>query len=136
MPIEWNDKLSVGNEQIDEDHKHLIKLINAYEKAVASQNYKMLGPAFASLEAYANEHFEREERIMEAVHFPGRRPHRDVHKNLLRTVKKKHAEIESNADVNIDKLTDFLREWLLGHVIKEDMQLKPYLSGGRSDDLI
>ena len=131
MAIEWNEKLSVGNDQIDSDHKHLIKLINAYELAVSTNNIKILGHAFASLEDYANEHFGREEKIMEAVHYPNRRPHRDAHKQLLKSVQEKHKEIEDSADIDVDGLSKFLRTWLIDHVIKEDMQIKPYLMGGR-----
>lgn len=133
MTIEWNDKLSVGNDQIDEDHKHLIKLINAYELAVSKNNLKILGHAFASLESYAHEHFEREERIMDAVHYPNRRSHREEHKRLLQVVEKKHTQIEASQKVDIDELSQFLRSWLLDHVIKEDMQIKSYLMGGRND---
>ena len=132
MTIEWNDKLSVGNETIDDDHKHLIKLINAYERAVSQNNIKILGLAFGSLEDYAVAHFEREEKIMDAVHFPKRRPHREVHKQLLETVKKKHEAIEQGESIDIDELSAFLRSWLVDHVIKEDMQMKSYLMGGRA----
>ena len=131
MTIEWNEKLAIGNADIDADHQHLIKLINAYERAVASENLKLLGPAFQSLEDYAIEHFEREERLMNAVHYPNRRPHRMAHQELLKLVRKKHEEISSGAKVDIDKLSKFLRDWLIDHVVREDMQLKPYVMGGR-----
>ncbi len=134
MTIEWNDKLSVGNETIDDDHKHLIKLINAYELAVSQKNIKILRYAFGSLADYALAHFEREEKIMDAIHYPNRRPHREVHKRLLETVKKKHEEIVQATHLNIDDLSAFLRSWLIDHVIKEDMQIKSYLMGGRANE--
>jgi hemerythrin len=134
MTIDWNDKLAIGNETIDDDHKHLIQLINAYELAVSKNNLKVLGLAFASLEDYANEHFSREEKIMEAVHYPHRRSHREEHKKLLQDVHKKHEElVKGSESVDVEGLSAFLRNWLIGHVIKEDMQLKPFVMGGRKD---
>ncbi|WP_170826921.1 bacteriohemerythrin [Magnetovibrio blakemorei] len=132
MTIEWNDKLSVGNEAIDEDHKHLVKLINAYEKAVSENNLKVLGLAFTALEKYAHEHFEREEKIQQAVHYPHRNSHREAHKALLQAVEAKHKQIENHEKINIEELSSFLRSWLIDHVVKEDMKLKPYLTGGRT----
>jgi len=133
MAIEWNDKLSVGNDVIDDDHKHLIKLINAYEMAVSKGNLKLLGPAFESLEKYANEHFEREEKLMSAVFFPHRRDHREKHKKLLKLVHEKHQEVETSEDIDVSSLSAFLRSWLIDHVLKEDMQFKPYVVGDRKD---
>lgn len=133
--IEWTDKLSIGNEAIDNDHKHLIKLINAYERVVSKGNYNLLGPAFDSLEQYANEHFLREETLMEAVHYPHRARHRDAHNELLKTVRDMHKRIDEHKDVHIDELSAFLHDWLVDHVIKEDMLLKPHIQGGRHDSL-
>ncbi len=135
MAIEWTDKLSIGNEMIDNDHKHLIKLINAYEMVISQKKFEMLAPAFDSLETYANEHFVREEMLMDAVHYPHRRSHRDAHNELLKSVREKHRDIDAHKNIDIDELSEFLRAWLLDHVIKEDMQLKPYLVGGRDDEL-
>jgi len=135
MAIEWNDKLSVGNEFIDDDHKHLIKLINAYEMAISTGNLKLLGPAFEALERYANEHFQREENLMEAVFFPGLREHRDKHKLLLKGVQEKHKEVQKGGDIDLAVLSAFLRSWLIDHVVKEDMQYKPHVIGKRTDRL-
>ena len=133
--IEWTDKLSVGNEAIDNDHKHLIKLINAYARVVGNKNYDLLGPAFDSLEEYANEHFIREETLMEAVHYPHRASHRDAHNELLKSVREMHQQIDEHKNVHVDELSAFLHDWLIEHVVKEDMQLKPYVTGGRHDKL-
>lgn len=106
MSIEWNDKLSVGNDLIDEDHQHLIKLINAYEMAVSQDNLKVLGLAFESLEKYANEHFEREEKLMAAVYYPQRRDHAAKHKELLKMVQEKHNEVEQG-EIDVPALSAF-----------------------------
>lgn len=133
MSIHWNDKLSVGNDLIDADHKRLIELINKYEEAVSKKNINILDHAFQGLEDYTNEHFEREEGIMEAVHYPGRRIHADAHRDLIQQVQDKHAQIRQHKNIDIKELSEFLRSWLVDHVLKEDMKIKEYLMGGRHD---
>ena len=133
MPIEWTDKISVGNPAIDDDHKHLIDLINEYEEAVSKKDIRILDHAFAGLEKYAEEHFEREELMMEAMHFPHRRKHQEAHRELIRQVQDKHAQIRQHKHIDIKELSEFLRHWLIDHVLKEDMQIKSYVKGGRTD---
>jgi len=133
MSIKWREQLAVGNAVIDDDHKELIKLINEYEEAVAKKDLKILDHAFEGLEKYTHEHFEREENLMSAIHFPERRRHQDVHRQLLYTVREKHDQIREHKNINIAELSEFLRAWLVEHVLKEDMKFKPYLMGHRTD---
>ena len=129
MTIAWDAKLAIGDESIDNDHKQLISLINAYENAVAKKDIRLLDEAFAGLEVYAREHFEREEKLMEAVFFPQRRPHKESHQALLWAVQDKHKQVRLHQNINLKELSEFLRHWLIDHVLKEDMQLKTYLAG-------
>jgi len=69
---------------------------------------------------------------MSAVHFPERRQHRDVHQKLLYSVREKHGQIREHKNINIAELSEFLRTWLVDHVLKEDMKLRPYLTGHRT----
>lgn len=130
MTIEWRDSLSVGNEFIDDDHKRLIELINLYEKAVSQHNPAILEEAFRGLFEYAHTHFKREEKMMEAVHFPHRNSHKELHAKLIGSIDDFHQSIvDKNRKINIGAVNSFLHDWLIDHVIKEDMKLEPYIKG-------
>ncbi len=131
MTIQWRDSLSVGNDFIDEDHKHLLVLINQYEIAVQQKNPGILEDAFNGLVEYAHSHFEREQNLMEAVHFPERRSHAEVHTKLLETMDDFHKNLKTKNSVDIGKVSKFLHDWIIDHVLNEDMKLKPYVKGER-----
>ena len=129
MSIHWNPNLSVGNDRIDNDHKHLIELINLAERALEAKNKNLLSNQLGLLEHYADIHFKSEERIAEAVQFPMCEHIHLSHLDLRRVLQACKHKVD-NAVWN-DKLADdelkLLRTWLIDHVIKEDLKMKPYL---------
>ncbi len=131
MPIEWRDSLSVGNDLIDEDHKQLLVLISQYEIAVSLKDPGILQDAFDGLVEYAHTHFEREQNLMEAVHYPDRRRHADQHVSLITAMDDFHKKLIKKKSIDINKVNKFLRNWILDHVLEEDMKLGPYVKGQR-----
>ena len=129
--LEWREELAVGDPVIDDDHKHLIKLVNAYEGAITERNPRQLKNALDGLVTYAKEHFEREENVMLAVHFPHRISHMQQHEELLIKIQKFHDEMMKAHALDIEEVSRFLHDWLVEHVVKEDLQLRPYRTGGR-----
>lgn len=131
MTLEWREQLSVGNGVIDGDHKHLIALVNSTEVALNARDWDALSGALEQLDLYAREHFTREERIAQAAGYPNcvhlQQEHVLLRKELMRA---KH-ELESMrgewSEAAIKNFTHLLRRWLVDHVIREDMLLKPLL---------
>lgn len=131
MAIEWRDELSVGDATIDDDHKGLIRLINQYEQVIAEHDARLLKETFKSLSDYAAAHFEREEKLMEAVCFPERRTHGDKHADLMRQVQDFHYQILCGEKLHVAEISRFLHDWLVNHVIQEDLKLGAYVLGRR-----
>ncbi len=134
MAILWRDEMSVGDELIDSDHRYLICMINTVELAmVTREDNNTLTVALDQLEYYTQVHFQHEEELLEKINYPQYFNHRKSHMDLvkqLKDIKKKMFELRVNSDHYNDKLTDlvdFLRKWLLDHVIKEDLLMKPYI---------
>jgi hemerythrin len=67
MSLMWREQLSVGNVVIDNDHKHLIDIINRVEESLVAKNRTGLLAALESLSKYSQEHFVREEKIAKAA---------------------------------------------------------------------
>lgn len=131
MAIEWRDELSIGDATIDDDHKGLIRLINQYERAIAKHDARLLKETFKGLSDYAAAHFEREEKLMEAVYFPERRTHGDKHADLMRQVQDFHYQVLCGEKLHVDEISRFLHDWLVNHIIHEDLKLGAHVLGRR-----
>lgn len=134
MPITWRDEMSIDGGVIDNDHKSLIGLINDVEYIQAGPGLpKQVTVILTRLAAYAQAHFEREERLQSAVGYPLRDPHHFRHMALMHELDAMHAEWQiARAPKDMVafhvRLCDFLRHWLMSHVIKDDLPMRPYVA--------
>ena len=116
--IQWTEAMSVGVEELDNDHKHLIHLINAL-------HYSDTGfvELFNELLDYVGGHFEREETHLESLGYPGLEGHRgqhDVFSDQVSAMLKQY-RVEGFADTD-QRVADFLWTWLKGHILIEDLK--------------
>jgi len=130
MPIRWRKQMSVGNLIIDLDHRYLLSLVNQVEYALRhpeeSDNLKM---ALDQLADYAAEHFAREEKLQLRIQFRGYMPHKMAHQALMERLTQITDDILSEKDPERlkerrEQIVPLLRDWLLDHVLKEDMKMK------------
>lgn len=129
MGIHWQDQLSVGNDSIDNDHKHLIELINDVQRALEGKDTNHLANLLRDLIHYSSVHFESEEKIAKAVGFPDSERIHQSHGELAQSL----LECQDNlahrwSDELAKEVAALLRTWLIDHVIKEDLRMKPYLT--------
>ena len=133
MAIIWRKGMSVNNDIIDHDHHFLINFINTVELLLKSPDEKdMLLEVFDQLYDYTSKHFRREEMIQRKIEYPKSLHHKNAHVALLESLRKTQKEIEQTHSFEeiqskSDDVINFLRSWLVDHILKEDMQLKPYL---------
>jgi hemerythrin len=131
MSLEWREQLSVGNEVIDSDHKRLIGLINSVELALNEKSWDALSGALEQLSQYGQDHFAREEKIAQAAGYAKCIRLRQEHVFLIKDLARAKSELEGMqgewSETTIKHFTNLLRRWLIDHVIKEDMLLKPVL---------
>jgi len=130
MPIRWRKQMSVGNLIIDLDHRYLLSLVNQVEYALRHpEESDHLQMALDQLSEYAREHFAREEKLQLRIQFRGYMPHKLAHQGLLERLDKIIAEVLSEKDPERlrsrqEEIVPLLRDWLLDHVLKEDMKMK------------
>jgi hemerythrin len=135
MPILWRPQMGLGNALIDGDHRYLIALINTVELALrTADGSDALACALDQLVLYTHDHFDREEKLMRAIRYTAYEQHRRSHRDLTARLVEIRAAIEAApADLapayEVDRLVELLRSWLLDHVLKEDLLLKPALAG-------
>jgi hemerythrin len=128
MGLQWREQLSVGNDLIDSDHRILIDIVNKADSSLQAMSRAGLLTALEELDKYSRVHFTLEERVAQAVGFPDLGQLHTSHILLMETLNRISQDIGEQWDQTAaDQLGQFLRDWLVNHVIKEDMLLKPYL---------
>jgi len=131
MSLLWRDQFSVGNNVIDSDHKHLIETINRVGQSAGTKNRVELAAAFDALSRYSQAHFDREEKIAYAVGYK-QVPHlNQSHKELLKQLAELGGEIDALGlefpPEAVVHFTNFLGDWLINHILREDRLMKPIL---------
>jgi hemerythrin len=127
--IEWNEDLNVGIDSIDEQHRQLIKLINDLHEVIRDQNPSSeVAKVLEALVAYVDFHFADEERLIAAAHYPDLDAHRDLHQWLRGQVMAYVDDYTANPRaVMAAELFEFLSDWLICHIMSEDMRFRPWL---------
>ena len=128
MPLlEWDDSFSVGVRSIDAQHRELISTIDEFAQAFFDgQSQQVLEKILDRLIAFAKTHFQMEEKLMVEYGYPGFAGHREEHKILTEQVIELQNKFESGErDVALETF-NFLREWMMHHILETDMQYKEY----------
>lgn len=130
----WTDDLSISNEMIDADHKHIFDIANRLHTEILEDpdaEYSVLGEVLVELIDHTGEHFNREEALMQEIRFPGYEGHKLEHDLLMNKVNELHRQfMDGRSDVAI-KVSEFLRNWLISHIHKSDMELGQYMRASR-----
>lgn len=122
MPlIKWRESYSVGVSVFDEQHKKLVTLINEMFQLVRDKDdTEKILQYLDELIDYTKEHFGDEEAAMEQSGYPLIEEHKAIHADLLKQVLDFQKRVQEKSDeVSVD-LYQFLREWLLTHILEED----------------
>ncbi|OOZ40394.1 hypothetical protein BOW53_07955 [Solemya pervernicosa gill symbiont] len=84
MAITWDDTYSVGIEEIDNQHKVLVGLINELDDALrVHSNREMVQGVIDQLIDYTKLHFAVEESIMRLFKYKEYEPHKAVHDGII-----------------------------------------------------
>jgi len=130
MELAWTERFSIGNSLIDSEHKILLDMINDVERAIRTRNSAVLPLALERLENCVKIHFANEEAIAQAVNFPfehNKLEHQFVQNEFQRMT----VELLSGSGLWSESAAEhysyFLSEWMVQHILKEDMLMKPVL---------
>jgi len=129
--MEWTQDLSVGVEQIDNQHKELISRINAFSDAIknGTANNKLLD-VVKYLESYVITHFKDEEALQVRYNYPGYAAHKKLHQQFVKDVKEMREQIEKGITSATQAMVSItLSSWLLLHINKEDKVLGAFIRG-------
>lgn len=131
MAIIWRDAMSVGNSELDSDHKVLFVIINEFE---AAPDFAHAELAAKKLYKYTHEHFRREEALQQMMRYPEAAAHAEDHARILAALTeliKTHflqkRDDGENCAQAIARLTELMRTWIVDHVMHTDRKMKPFM---------
>ena len=125
--LKWKDEYSMGEVEIDKQHKGLFTLSNDIYHLVEvgvddSEQFREL---FVVLTDYTIEHFIYEEMYIQKEGFPGLKEHIQQHVEFSN--KLKDICIGIDKETHIKDIGEFVTTWLVNHVIEEDMKYKKFI---------
>lgn len=135
--IEWSDDYIVGNAQIDDQHRYLFQLINAfYDAYMENQSRREVMRLLNQLIEYSESHFQDEEAIMRQAGYSEVDTHHHAHEGLYDQIFALNTKFDDRALNPTHDTISFLRTWLTDHIMKEDMAFAAFSKskeGGSAD---
>ena len=132
MGIEWRESLSVGVDEIDNQHKELLTHFDRLLKACESgQGLEELNRLLGFLDEYVVKHFRDEESIQRLRNYPGFADHKKEHEAFIEklTALKHEIRAEGVALHHVMETNNLLLKWLIHHISTVDVQLGKFLKG-------
>ena len=117
----WSDDFSVGIQEVDEQHKVLVSLLNQLHEAIRGHHGKSSSREILDqLAEYTRTHFLLEESLMRLTHYPGFEIHKQQHEDLIAQVKDLQDKLDNKGATITFELLHFLKVWLMQHINDSD----------------
>lgn len=105
----------------DKQHQVLFELIDQINSSNVDAN------VFRQLFEYAENHFSLEEEYMIKLNFPGTEEHIRAHDKFRAELESMMQEFTSYDELFRKALSEFLSEWLKGHIFGIDKKLEEFI---------
>jgi len=125
----WDQGMSVGIESLDNDHKKLIAIL-AQLMSAKNENSRQdnINDLFQQLEFYAQSHFAHEEALLANIGYQQLENHKKSHRCFIEKIpqlKEQWFADVSEPDIVKDQIILFLQQWLIKHILEEDLDYVP-----------
>jgi hemerythrin len=134
MDLQWTPDLSVGVDEIDDQHKELFQRLNNLRIAMSQGKGRTeIGKTVKFLEDYVVAHFATEEKRMERYEYPAFSAHKAEHEAFIKdfsNFKKKLENIDTQGGITsflVIEMQRRLYDWLINHIGRIDKALGNYL---------
>ena len=132
MGIEWTQKLAVGVEAIDAQHRELFQHVNRLVSALeACKGEAEVAGLVQFLGDYVVRHFSDEERLMTRAGYPDAPAHKKLHEAFVAEFVKLKADLTKHgaSPALATQLNHKVGGWLIDHVGRTDRALGVFLAG-------
>ncbi len=127
--ITWSKILSVGFEEIDEDHRKLVGIFNELNHALArGESADYLAATLDELIKCTAWHFSHEERLMLKHCYADIEEHKTEHRELVESAQQLQQQLLQAGHGMADEQITYLERWLTGHILTTDQRLGAFLA--------
>lgn len=127
--LSFTSKLSVGYEPMDNQHKKWIDLFNKiYQTFMSGANKDEIQLVLKDLVDYTLWHFNFENEMMKKYNFSGFDNHLGQHNAIIEELDKIYMKMDRGEEVLIVNVLEFLKKWLVNHILKTDVVLGSHLA--------
>jgi len=124
-PIVWNEIYSVNIEEIDNQHKELIQIINELLQTNHKKRNSGVSEFLKKIRNYATTHFSTEEIYFRKFDYPFMKSHIEEHQKFFEELRRIEFRIQNEFGNHSQILFEFLKDWLIKHILGTD---KVYIS--------
>ena len=125
--IEWSEIFSTGVEEMDNQHKRLIAMINKIHELLEEGKKEEARSYFIrEITNYIEKHFRDEEKFMEDINFPRLKAHKMAHDNFRNVMKNSIPKIERGDEKEFRSAVSIAWAWLYSHILKVDKKYGEY----------
>ena len=127
--MEWKDEYSVGIQEIDNQHKQLLRSFSEIEESIRlKQGWSDIHYAIVGLIQAARMHFSFEEAMMRLFGYPGLEFHLKEHRSFfdsLDAIERRSLKLSAETE-----MVRFLLEWLKKHMLGSDKGYAVHIFSG------
>jgi hemerythrin len=125
----WNEKMSIGIEQLDDHHKTILRLMLEVKAEVdGTKHSEDIHAILSALVSYAKYHFLAEERIMFEKGFPELEQQRTDHRWYVNRITEISASFNAKDETVFKQdFLEHLKNWFANHILTRDVLLRDYI---------
>ena len=124
----WSSALMLGIPSIDAQHQTLVQLINTLYDELSNPipERGIIGEVLEGLVDYTHNHFIEEEVMFQRYGYAQTAAHTAEHAQFTSKAMDWLLRFEDGEEVDLEAM-DFLKDWLLHHILEEDRAYVPFL---------
>ncbi len=121
--IEWNDNFSVNVEEIDIQHREMLRIINRLLETLSDEkSSEIVEDTLSKLTDYTMTHFKTEEDYFDQFNYSRSSTHKEEHRGFAEQILEfKKIFKEGRESLHLE-VTNFLMNWLLNHLLISDKE--------------
>ncbi len=122
--VQWKAEYSVGDVAIDDEHRHLIGLINEiYAQLASNADAIQVDECLGDILIAISLHFALEERLMQKCNYVDFKVHKDDHEKLLDEIRGMMDDFVDSPKAGKAQLNQCLSDWFGIHFSTFDAKL-------------
>lgn len=126
--FKWKDSFNIGVAEIDRQHREFFEYFNQLHGLNPTEkNAPIKDDVVAKLKSYAEMHFVYEENLLKIIGYTEMDSQIKEHKFFMsRVLELEDEQVTGNVE-GLNNVLDFLKDWLLSHVLESDRKYAPFV---------